>query len=112
MKAEAAVTLAPAFGPAIVTFFGLDIPVLATGLSMLGLILARWIAPPPLRKLTGKQECALTALLLILLLLIVTGAIGSGEPLGPGVATIWGIGLVFGQRAIAMLKALVGHADK
>lgn len=121
MKSATAAIVAPSFGPAIITLFGQDVPVMAVGLSFLGLILARWIAPPPLRKLSRKQELALTALLLIILFLIVTGAIGSGEPLGPGLATIWGVGLgfsgllaveFFGQRVMALLKAIFDGGPK
>lgn len=121
MKAAAAI-IAPSIGPTIVTLFGTDIPVMAFGLSVAGLILARVVAPPPLRKLTRVQEVALTLLLLVLLFLIVTGHLGTGEPLGAGMAAVWGIGLgfsgllaieFFGQRAMAMLRAMFGdHNDK
>ena len=115
MKASAA-ALAPAFGPAVVTLFGIDVPILALALSVGGLILARMIAPPPLRKLSGRQEVALTVLLLIILFLIVTGQMPflGGRPLGAGMAVIWGVGLgfsgllvveFFGQRVLAMLRA-------
>lgn len=123
--------VAPSVGPAIVTIFGTDVPPLALVLSVAGLILARFIAPPPLRKLNRKQEMALTALLLIVLFLLITGQISvcnlqdmlvdvdcPAEPLGAGVATIWGIGLgfsgllaieFFGQRFMAAFRALFGH---
>lgn len=84
---------APAFGPAVVTLFGQDVPILAMILSAAGLLLARYIAPPPLRKLTARQEVALTALLLIVLFLIVTGLIGNGQPLGVGMSVVWAISL-------------------
>lgn len=84
---------APSFGPAVVTLFGQDVPVLAMTLSGVGLLLARYIAPPPLRKLTKKQEVALTALLMLILFLIVTGSIGTGEPLGVGMSVVWAISL-------------------
>ncbi len=110
---------APSVGPAVVTLFGTDVPILALGLSVAGLVLARVIAPPPLRKLTRVQEFALTLLLLVVLFLIVTGQLfGGGEPLEAGMATVWGIGLgfsgllaieFFGQRVMAMLNALFGH---
>lgn len=134
MKESAVPALvAPSVGPAIVTIFGTDVPPLALVLSVAGLILARFIAPPPLRKLSRKQELALTALLLIVLFLLITGQISlcnlqdmlvdvecSAEPLGAGVATIWGIGLgfsgllaieFFGQRFMAAFRALFGHAN-
>lgn len=109
---------APAIGPAIITLFGIDVPVMALCLSVAGLILARVVAPPPLRKLTKPQEVALTLLLLVVLFLIVTGQLGAGVPLGAGMATVWGIGLgfsgllaieFFGARVIAMLHAMFGR---
>lgn len=115
MKSAAGAVAAPAIGPAIVTLFGVEVPVLAVALSLAGLLLARFIAPPPLRKLTQWQERALTLLLMILLFLIVTGQFGDGKPLGAGMAVIWGVGLgfsglmvieFFGGRVVAMLKAL------
>lgn len=106
----------------MVSLFGVDVPVLALSLSIGGLLMSRAIAPPPLRKLSKRQEIALTFLLLILLFLIVTGSLGGGEPLGAGMATIWGIGLgfsgllvveFFGDRVLAMLRAMFGkdHFD-
>lgn len=116
-----AAAAAPTLGPAIITIFGQDVPVLALGLSVCGLILARMIAPPPLRKLSGMQEVALTCLLLIVLFLIVTGQLfGSGEPMGAGMAVIWSVGLgfsgllvieFFGQRVMAMLRVIFGKTD-
>lgn len=112
---------APSIGPAVVTVFGTDVPILALGLSCAGLILARIVAPPPLRKLSRLQEGALTLLLLVLLFLIVTGHLGNGEALGAGMATVWGVGLgfsgllaleFFGARVRAMLKALIGANDE
>lgn len=117
MKGAAAAVAAPAFGPAIITLFGVQIPVLALFLSILGLLLARAIAPPPLRKLSRKQEIALTTLLVIILFVIVTGQLLDTEPLGAGLAVIWGVGLgfsgllvieFFGLRALAMLRAGLG----
>lgn len=122
VKLAGAAVAAPTFGPAIITAFGINIPIVALVLSVIGLVLARFIAPPPLRKLTFRQEAALTALLLIILFLIVTGEfplIGDGQPIGAGMAVMWGIGLgfsgllaieFFGNRAVAMLKAALGKA--
>lgn len=115
-----AASSAPAFGPAIVQVLGVDIPVLALCLSILGLVLARKIAPPPTRKLTRGQEMALTTLLVLVLFVIVTGQF-TGEPLGVGMAVVWSIGLgfsgllvveLFGGRAMAALKTLLGHAEE
>lgn len=116
MKTIAA-TAAPSFGPAVVTIFGSNVPILALALSVTGLILARMIAPPPARKLSLRQEIALTVLLVIILFLIVIGAF-TGSPLKEGMATMWGIGLgfsgllvveFFGERVMAMLRAGIGH---
>jgi hypothetical protein len=108
---------APSVGPAIITIFGTEIPILALGLSIASLLLARWVAPPPLRKLTREQQWALTLLLLIFLFLAVTGEmpiLGTGKPLGVGMAVVWGAGLGFsglfaveimGERVRSMLRA-------
>lgn len=121
MKPAAVAVVAPAFGPAVVTLFGVDIPIVGLALSVCGLLLARMIAPPPLRKLNRRQEAALTILLLIVLFLIVTGQLfGGGKPLGAGLAVIWGVGLgfsglltieFFGDRCVAAVKALLGKED-
>jgi hypothetical protein len=107
---------------------------MALGLSVAGLILARAIAPPPLRKLTRRQEVALTLLLLLVLFLLITGQLSAcsvrsllvrtlcpTEPMGPGMATVWGIGLgfsgllaieFFGQRVAAAVRVLLGMPPK
>lgn len=112
-----AAAVSPSIGPAIITVFGVDVPPLALGISMLGLLFARAIAPPPLRKLTRKQEVSLTLLLLTVLFWIVTGEMWGGEPMGGGMAMVWGIGLgfsgllvveFFGQRVMSMLRAAFG----
>lgn len=122
--AAAAVPIAPSIGPAIVTFAGLDIPVLALGLSTASLLLARFVAPPSLEKMTREQEWALTALLIIILLLVVTGQmplVGTGKPMETGMAVVTGIGLGFSgllvvrlmrERVVAMMKAMLGSAEK
>jgi len=110
----------PAIGPAIVTVAGLDIPLLAFALSLASLLLVRQIAPEPARKLTPKQEWALTAVLAILLLMIVSGKFGGGR-IGEGMAVVWGIGLgfsgilvldVIGKRIMAAIKALIGATEE
>jgi hypothetical protein len=111
-----AAAAAPSIGPAVVTLGGIDVPVMSVALSACGLVLARFIAPAPVRKLSRRQESALTGLLLILLFVIVTGQF-SGAPMGAGMAVIWGVGLgfsgllvveFFGERAMAMLRAAFG----
>lgn len=106
-------------GPATITLFGQDVPVLTVILSAVGLLMARAIAPPPTRPLKWYQHICLTILLLIILFLIVTGLMfGDGTPLGPGMATAWAIGLglsgllaieVFGSRVIDFLNNLLGR---
>ena len=117
---SAAQVAAPSFGPAIVTVFGHSVPVVALSISIVGLIVARHIAPPPLRILSSKQEFSLTVLLVAFLFVVVTGGFG-GEPLGVGMAFVWGVGLglsglmaveLIGDRVMVMLKALIGHKDK
>lgn len=115
-----ATVLAPSFGPVIVRVFGIEIPVLALSLSIAALLLARLVAPPPLRQLTREQQWALTFLLMIFLFLAVTGQmplIGDGTPLGPGMAVVTGAGLGFsglfavelmGERVKAMMRAFFG----
>ena len=124
MKGGGAITfVAPTFGPAVITVFGTNIPVLALSLSIVALLLARSIAPPPLRHLTRTQQASLTLLLLIFLFLAVTGEmplIGDGEPLGPGMAVVWGAGLglsglfaveLMGERVRSMLRAAFNLKD-
>ena len=113
---------APSLGPAMITFAGFDVPVLAMATSVIGLLLARVVAPPPLRKLTRLQEVALTALLVIVLFLLVIGQFSpSGEVMEPGIAGAWGIGLgfsgllaieFFGARVMAMLRIMFGRDEK
>jgi hypothetical protein len=117
LAGAAVMIAAPSVGPAIITIFGTQIPILALGLSIASLLLARWVAPPPLRKLTREQQVALTLLLLIFLFLAVTGEmpiVGTGKPLGVGMAVVWGAGLGFsglfaveimGERVRSMLRA-------
>lgn len=121
LTAVAAPTIAsPSIGPQVVVLLGVQIPVAALALGLLGLFLSRYIAPKSTRRLTRGQEWALTALLAIMLVLIICGEfpfIGKGEPLGVGMATAWGVclgtsGLLFieivGSRMMAALRAMMG----
>jgi ABC-type Co2+ transport system permease subunit len=120
----AVIIAAPSFGPAVISIFGTNVPVLALGLSIAALLLARWVAPPPLRRLSKEQQIALTLLLLIFLFLAVTGnmpLVGDGHPLGVGMAVVWGAGLGFsglfavelmGARVRAMLRAALGLKEE
>ena len=103
-KANLAIAATPSFGPAIVTVFGIDVPVLALGLSVLTLLLTRQIAKPPPRALSKIQEACLTLLLLILLFLIVTGNLFVSRPVGVGTAVVWAIGL--GLSGILILELI------
>lgn len=109
--------LAPSYGPAVVSLFGIEIPILALALSVFALVLARMIAPPSPRKLTFLENVALTTLLCIILFLAVIGEI-TGKPLGVGMAVVWAIGLGFSgllvvetlaDRVRTMLQAAFGH---
>lgn len=112
---------APTFGPAVVTLLGVDVPIFALTLSVIGLLMARSIAPPPLRKLNKRQEAALTVLLLVILFVIVTGQLVSSKPLGAGMAVMWGIGLGFsgllviefaGDAVMGWLRRAFGREEK
>lgn len=81
-------------GPAVVTIFGMDVPILAFSISLVTLLLARVVAPPPTRRLSRKEDVALTVLLCIVLLLAVTGEI-TGKPMGVGQSFLWAVGLAF-----------------
>ena len=116
---EVAATVAPSIGPVVVTVLGSNVPVLALLLAGAGLLLARAIVPPSLRRLTWWQHAALTALLMIVLFLIVTGEF-TGEPMRPGMAVVVGIGLgfsglvaieLFADRAMAAIRALLGKSE-
>lgn len=112
MKSSTAAVVAPSFGPAVVTIAGMDFPVLATCLSIVALVLARWIAPPPLRKLTKKQEIALTCLLVIFLTITVAGEmpmVSNGEPLSEGMAVLWGVGLGF--SGLLIIEIITGRIE-
>lgn len=115
--AATASAVTPSLVPPIVIIAGIDVPIMALGVSVLGLLLARSIAPASRRKLSKTQERCLTALLILILFLIITGQIG-GKQLGAGIGFVWGIGLgmsgllvveFFGQRVIAMLYAMFGQ---
>lgn len=117
VSTKVAVVVAPAVGPAVVTFFGLDIPILALAISFISLLLARKIAPPPKRKLGKSEDIALTILLVIILVLAVTGQV-TGEPLGVGMAFVWAVGLgfsgiliveAFGQRVRQLVDIWIGR---
>jgi len=101
---------APAIGPAIVQIFGESVPLMAMGLSLAGVVLARFIAPPAKRVLSRVQTWALTLLLCV----IDFAAVVTLQP-GSGMAVVYGVGLgfsgmltieFFGRRVTHVLKAL------
>ena len=107
--APAVIALAPSFGPAIVTLFGVDVPVFALILSCIALLLARMIAKPSVRRLSKVENLALTALLLIILFLVVTGQLFGSEPLGVGMSVVWAIGL--GLSGVLILELFADHVQ-
>lgn len=122
--ASAAAISDPTIGPVYIVVAGVKLPLAALTLALIGLGLARYIAPQSSRKLSRGQERALTILLAILLVIIVVGEfpfIGDGEPLGVGMATVWGVGLgtsgllfieIIGTRVTAMFRAAAGLPPK
>lgn len=112
MKLEAnlvAAISAPSIGPTVLIVFGIKLPIAALALSMVGLLLARYINPRSARKLSRGRELALTALLALLLVVIVAGefpVIGNGKPLGVGMAVAWGVGL--GTSGLVAVNLLGG----
>src|SRR3546814_10364592 len=74
----------PSIGPTIMVFLGIKFVPAALALGLLGLFLSRYIAPKSTRRLPKRQEWALTGLLALMLVVIVSGEfpfIGAGEPL-------------------------------
>src|SRR3546814_18004983 len=110
----------PSIGPTIMVCLGIKFVPAALALGLRGLFLSRYIAPKSTRRLTKRQEWALTGLLALMLVVIVSGEfpfIGAGEPLSVGMATAWGVclgpsGLLFigviGSRMMVGLRAMVG----
>lgn len=104
------VATAPVWGPPVVEIFGQPIPVAATILSVLGLIMARLVASAREGKTPGNL--ALTILLIVLLI----GLVIERQP-GPGMAVAWGVGIGAGGILIvdvlrkAVLR-LVGQSAK
>ena len=115
-----AAIIAPSIGPAVLIIAGVKLPVAALFLSMVGLLLARFVKPRSASHLSKAQEWALTGLLALLLVVIVAGEfpfLGDGEPLGVGMATAWGVGLgtsgmlfvdLIGTRIMAGARAAFG----
>jgi len=110
MTVKPAVVVAPSFGPAVVVIAGQPIPVMAAGLAVAGLILARLVAPPPKVPMTRSKAWALTGLLTVVLLggvITMQPTAGTGVALGVGLGYSGMLAIEFlGSRVTAMLKAL------
>jgi hypothetical protein len=109
---SAAIVAAPSLGPAVITILGESIPLMAMGLSIAGLILARLVAPPPKLPMSRHRAVALTALLCV----IDAAAVITMQP-GAGMAVATGVGLgfsgmlavqFFGDRVGLILNAIAG----
>ncbi|MFN3749246.1 MAG: hypothetical protein ACK4SJ_11225 [Sphingorhabdus sp.] len=98
MKPFVIYAVAPAIGPVMVNVLGYDVPVLSAGLSVLGVVLASIIAPPP--ALTVIQRFALTTLLVLLMLALVI----SDPARSPIMSTCWAIGI--GYTGLPIIKAI------
>jgi hypothetical protein len=97
-------------GPVTVELLGYHVPVLSAALSLIGVILASMIAPPPVRPLSAVQRVALVALLSILMLAIVI----TDPSRSILMTTCWAIGLGYaGLPIIAKIRnAILGRADE
>jgi hypothetical protein len=111
-KGDPVIVAAPAIGPAVVTLFGEQIPLMAMALSLAGLVLARMVAPQPRVAISRIRGVALTVLLCV----IDFAAVITLQP-GAGMAVAAGVGLgfsgmlavqFFGDRIKAVLSAMVG----
>ncbi|AHE55549.1 hypothetical protein [Sphingomonas sanxanigenens] len=114
-KADPVIVAAPAIGPAVVTLFGEQIPLMALSLSLAGLVLARMVAPQPRVATTRARGVALTVLLCV----IDFAAVITLQP-GAGMAVAAGVGLgfsgmlavqFFGDRIRDILQAAFGRAS-
>jgi hypothetical protein len=85
-------------GPVMVDVLGYDVPVLSAGLSVVGVVLATVIAPPP--ALSMVQRVALTALLVILMLALVI----SDPTRSPVMSTCWAIGI--GYTGLPIIQSI------
>jgi len=91
---------AAASGPVMVNLLGYPVPVLAALLSVLGVILASLIAPPPPRPLARWQMVALVTLLCIL----VVGLVITDPDRSLVVSTCWAIGI--GYTGLPIIQAI------
>lgn len=122
-------TVSPIAGaPPIINFVGITIPIAALFFGLLSLVLVRYVKPnvPSASEqtpLTPAQNRAVTGILAILLCVIITGEVPflESEPLGVGMAVLWGIGLgttgmlaidLIGDWARTMMQRVFGRKDK
>lgn len=85
-------------GPMTVDLLGYQLPLLSAGLSVLGVVLATVISPPP--ALSMLQRVALTALLVVLMLALVI----SDPARSPIMSTCWAIGI--GYTGLPIIEAI------
>lgn len=98
MKPYLIYAAAAAVGPVTVDVLGYDLPVLSAIISVLGVVLASMIAPPP--PLTLVKKLALTALLVLLMLALVI----SDPARSPLLSTAWAIGI--GYTGLPIIQAI------
>jgi hypothetical protein len=89
---------AAAAGPVMVDVLGYQLPLLSAGLSVLGVVLATIISPPP--ALSMLQRVALTGLLVLLMLALVI----SDPARSPIMNTCWAIGI--GYTGLPIIEAI------
>lgn len=99
----------PSFGPPLIVIFGFDVPVLSALFGVLGVLLARRVAPPSAvdARLGREGRAALTVLLALGVLALIIA--GQKQPI---VALGWSIGLGFSGIAVVELlaSAVMGSA--
>lgn len=97
--------IAASAGPVVVNVLGYDVPVLSAGLSVVGVVLATVIAPPP--ALSMVRRVALTILLVLLMLALVI----SDPSRSPIMSTCWAIGIGYTGLPIieTIAKAIRGR---
>lgn len=98
MKPYAIYIAAASAGPVTIDVLGYDLPVLSAIISVLGVVLASMIAPPP--PLSLVKKIALTALLVILMLALVI----SDPTRSPLLSTAWAIGI--GYTGLPIIQAI------
>lgn len=98
MKPYLIYAAAAAVGPVTIDVLGYDLPVLSAIISVLGVVLASMIAPPP--PFSWPKKIALTALLVLLMLALVI----SDPTRSPLLSTAWAIGI--GYTGLPIIQAI------